>query len=127
MKILLDTHPFLYAIQEPERLSPIVRDLLEDVKIPRWVSVVSLWEIAVKIQIGKLDLPRNAGFYQKHIRALRALVLPVDVRHSMGLMELPLHHKDPFDRLLISQAREENMTLMTRDGAFGEYDVKTIW
>ena len=127
MKILLDTHPFLYAIQEPERLSPIVRDLLEDVKIPRWVSVVSLWEIAVKIQIGKLDLPRNAGFYQKHIRALRALVLPVDVRHSMGLMELPLHHKDPFDRLLIAQAREENMTLMTRDGAFGEYDVKTIW
>ena len=127
MKILLDTHPFLYAIQEPERLSPIVRDLLEDAKIPRWVSVVSLWEIAVKIQIGKLDLPRNAGFFQKHIRALRAMVLAVDVRHSMGLLELPMHHTDPFDRLLIAQAREENMTLMTKDGLFGEYDVKTIW
>ena len=127
MKILLDTHAFLYAINEPERLSTTVLDLLKDLKVPRWVSVVSLWEIAVKIQIGKLDLPRNAGFYQKHIRALRALVLPVDVRHSMGLMELPLHHKDPFDRLLIAQAREEGMTLVTRDAAIQEYQVPTIW
>jgi len=127
MKLLLDTHAFLFAILEPERLSAKVRKLFEDPEVPRWVSVVSLWEIAVKIQIGKLDLPRDADFYQKHLRALHALVLAVDVRHSLGLFALPMHHKDPFDRLLIAQAREEKMTLVTRDAAIRDYEIRTIW
>ena len=95
MKLLLDTHVFLFAINEPERLSPKVHSLLLDPNVPRWFSAISLWEIAVKIQIGKLDLPQESEFYLRHMLLLKAQVLDVGLRHSLGVLGLPLHHKDP--------------------------------
>ena len=127
MKLLLDTHAFLFAINEPERLSPKVVSLLGDPNVPRWLSAVSLWEIAVKIQIGKLDLPQDSEFYLRHSRALKAQMLEVSGTHSLGLFDLPLHHKDPFDRLLVAQARAEDMILVTLDPFIKRYDVQTIW
>lgn len=127
MKLLLDTHVFLFAINEPERLSPKVETLLRDPKVPRWLSAVALWEIAVKIQIGKLDLPRDSQFYLRHMLTLKAQVLDVGLRHSLGVLDLPLYHKDPFDRLLVAQAREEGMVLVTMDPFIQQYDVQTIW
>ncbi len=127
MKLLLDTHVFLYAINEPERLSPKIASLLLDPSIPRWLSAISLWEIAVKIQIGKLDLPKESSYYLKHLQQLRAQVLDVASHHSLGVFELPMHHKDPFDRMLIAQAREEKMILITKDPVIRQYDVKSIW
>ena len=127
MRLLLDTHTFLYAILEPRKLTPRMRKLLTDPGIPRWVSVVSLWEIAVKVHIGKLSMPTEKEFYERHLRQLRAQALPVEMRHSLAMFELPLHHKDPFDRLLIAQARAEDLTLATRDAAFAAYAVPTIW
>ncbi len=118
---------FLFAIQQPEQLSKKVRKLLEDPDVPRLISVVSLWEIAVKVQIGKLEAPDDAAFYQEHIRALNAETLAMGVRHSAGLFKLPMLHTDPFDRLLIAQAREEDLTLVTRDKDIKRYEVKTIW
>ena len=127
MKLLLDTHVFLYAISNPDSLSTSVSTLLISLQSQRWLSAVSLWEIAVKIQIGKLDLPNDPAFFQYHLRQLKCDLLPVEAAHSFELLRLPLLHKDPFDRLLIAQARVEQMTLLTRDEQIHAYPVPTLW
>ncbi len=127
MRVLLDTHALVYALAQPDSLSRKVVRLLEDSETERWVSVVSLWEIAVKVQIGKLSLPLDAAYYHRNLEALGARTLGVTVEHSLALLRLPLHHRDPFDRLLIAQAAEENLTLVSRDKAFRVYDVARIW
>ena len=104
---------FLFAIAEPELLTATIRRLLADDEVERWVSVVSLWEIAIKVQIGKLPMPLDQAFYMRHLQALKAQTLAVSLQHSLAFMALPLHHRDPFDLLLISQATEEGMTLVT--------------
>ena len=81
----------------------------------------------LKIQIGKLSLPLEPAYYNKHLREIGATVLPVDTRHSFELIHLPLLRKDPFDRLLIAQARVEDMTLLTRDKSIQRYSVTTLW
>lgn len=127
MKLLLDTHAFLFAIAEPEKLSARVRKWLSDPAIPRSISAASFWEIAIKVQIGKLMLPLDRGFFLKQIEYLQATVVPVELRHCLALLALPFHHRDPFDRLLIAQALEDGFTLVTRDRAFGAYRVNTVW
>ena len=127
MRLLLDTHAFLFAIAEPEQLTTKTRRLLTNPSVERWVSAVSLWEIAVKVHIGKLAMPLDRAFYLRHMEALQAKTLAVSLQHSFALLELPLHHRDPFDRLLIAQAREEGLTLVTRDTAFQAYDVARVW
>lgn len=127
MRLLLDTHAFLFAIAEPELLTPKTRRLLANDEVERWVSVVSLWEIAIKVQIGKLPMPLDPAFYTRHLQALKAQTLAISLQHSLAFMALPLHHRDPFDRLLISQTTEEGMTLVTRDAAFKPYGVATVW
>ncbi len=127
MRVLLDTHALVYALSQPELLSPKVLRLLQDSEIERWVSVVSLWEIAIKVQIGKLSLPLDTAYYYRNLEALGARTLAVTVEHSLALLRLPLHHRDPFDRLLIAQATEENLTLVSRDKAFRAYDVARVW
>lgn len=125
--LLLDTHAFLWAIQQPELLSAKVRDLLLDPEVERWVSVASFWEIAAKVQIGKLSMPAEKTFYVEELSQLHAKPLPIGLRHTLALFDLPLHHRDPFDRLLIAQAREDGLTLVTRDDALQAYDVETLW
>jgi PIN domain nuclease of toxin-antitoxin system len=127
VRLLLDTHAFLFAIGEPELLSAKVRQMLANPNVERWVSVVSLWEIAIKVNIGKLAMPLDRAFYTQHLQALKANTLAVNLQHSMALLGLPLHHRDPFDRLLIAQAREEGLTLVSRDQEFRAYAVARIW
>jgi PIN domain nuclease of toxin-antitoxin system len=118
VRLLLDTHAFLFAIGAPELLSPKVRRMLANPDVERWVSVVSLWEIAIQVSIGKLDVLLDPSFYTRHMQALQAQTLAVSLPHSLALMALPLHHRDPFDRLLVAQARQEGLTLVSRDEAF---------
>jgi PIN domain nuclease of toxin-antitoxin system len=127
VRLLLDTHAFLFAIAEPELLTAKSRRLLASVEVERWVSVVSLWEIAIKVQIGKLAMPLDEAFYIRQLQTLKAQTLAVSLQHSLALMKLPLHHRDPFNRLLIAQAKEEELTLMTRDAGFKAYGVPTVW
>jgi len=127
MKLLLDTHTFIWAISEPERLSDKVHQLLADASVERWISAATFWEIAVKVQLGKLSLPVDRGYYLRHIEALRARYLGFELEHSLALFELPLYHRDPFDRLLIAQARCEGMPIATRDSAFSGYPVECLW
>lgn len=96
-------------------------------RLPPWLSAISLWEIALKIQIGKLDLPKEPEFYLKHVLKLQAQVLAVGTRHSLGVLNGPLHRKVPFDRVLVAQAREEAMASVTRNPILSQYPVKTLW
>jgi PIN domain nuclease of toxin-antitoxin system len=90
------------------------------------VNVVTLWEITIKVQIGKLPMPVDQSFYTRHLQALKAQTLAVSLGHSLAFMALPLHHRDPFDRLLIAQASAEGLTLLSQDAAFKPYGVATV-
>lgn len=127
MRLLLDTHALLFALARPERLSAHLRELLLDPLIERWVSVIALSEIAVKVQKGKLEMPLDAEYYKANFEALSVRVLPVELKHSFTLFTLPMLHGDPFERLLIAQAKVEGMTIATMDRAFAAYGVATVW
>ena len=127
MRLLLDTNAFLFAINPTNRLGRSVRLLMEDPRVERWLSSVSLWEVATKVKIGKLPLPTDPAFYAHHVEALGARILPLEMRHSMELFRLPLLHRDPFDRMLIAQARVEGLTLASSDRLFEAYGVTRCW
>lgn len=126
MKILIDTHVFLWGIQDETKLSPRVRTLLPTADV--WISVVSLWEIIAKVQIGKLSLPEPvADYLAAKLRANGVSVLPLTFDHVKWLEKLPLHHGDPFDRILIAQSLSELLPLVSADPQFEKYAAKLIW
>jgi PIN domain nuclease of toxin-antitoxin system len=126
MKVLLDTHTFLWAVIDEKKLSPRVRNLMASSEL--WWSVVSLWESIHKAQRGKLSLPLPAGpFLAGELSSNHVRLLPVSLSHVLRVEELPLHHRDPFDRLLIAQSIEEEMPIVTADPWFSRYPVDVIW
>jgi len=126
MKVLLDTHTFIWAITDERRLSPRARSLIASSEL--WWSVVSLWEAIQKAQVGKLSLQLPAGpFLTGELRSNHVRLLPVSLSHVLRVEELPLHHRDPFDRLLIAQSIEEGWPIITADPWFARYPVDVIW
>ena len=126
MKVLLDTHTFIWAITDERRLSPRARSLIASSEL--WWSVVSLWEAIQKAQVGKLSLPLPAGpFLTGELSSNHVRLLPVSLSHVLRVEELPLHHRDPFDRLLIAQSIEEKWPIVTADPWFARYPVDVIW
>jgi PIN domain nuclease of toxin-antitoxin system len=126
MKVLIDTHVLLWGLQNEAKLSGRVQALLPVADV--WVSVASLWEIITKVQIGKLVLPSPVGGYlAAKLTANGISVLPLTFDDVRRLEELPLHHRDPFDRILIAQSLEEDLPLVTADPAFGKYPIEVIW
>ena len=127
MRALLDTHVFLWAISGDTRLSRRAGDIFtgpSDLSI----SIVSIWEILIKVQTGKLNLPQPAGAYAfGQMADNRIESLPVALSHLPGFEELPLHHGDPFDRMLIAQSVEEDWPIITADRRFKNYPVRIIW
>jgi PIN domain nuclease of toxin-antitoxin system len=124
---LLDTSVFLRAVISPDLLSRRAQQLLTDEPGTLFLSAASSWEIAIKYGLGKLDLPDVPGQWVPS--CLRRLgVLPLDITHRQALevVDLPLHHQDPFDRLLIAQARIEELTLLTADRIFQKYPVEVL-
>jgi len=127
MKALLDTHTFLWAITGDKRLSRRAQELFSGPS-DLWLSVASIWEILIKVQIGKLDLPLPAGPYLvKKLAQNRIETLPISLDHVLKIERLPMHHRDPFDRVIIAQSLEENLSLITSDPIFEKYPVKLIW
>lgn len=116
---LADTHIILWSIADDERLSTPHREILASDAII-FASAASVWEIAIKRAIGKLEAPDNLAAL---LPRMRFLALNVTTEHAQAAAALPLHHGDPFDRLLIAQARLEGLTLMTVDRRFAAYDV----
>lgn len=128
MRLLLDTHAFIWLDIARNRLSESVQQAILDVKNELYLSLTSVWEMQVKIQLGKLSL--NAPLSDtvaSQQQANRIRLLPIELRHILALNNLPQHHSDPFDRLLISQAQVEKLTLVTRDSKIGQYDVPILW
>jgi len=118
MRLLLDTHIFLWAAQDSSALKPATRRLMEEAE-QVYVSAASIWEIAVKARLGRIDADTDA--LAGAIAASGFLELPVLAAHAAGVAKLPLHHADPFDRILIAQAIFEPLKLLTAEAALAEY------
>jgi len=128
MKLLLDTHIFIWWSGEPDKLSEKVLDACENRANRLILSIVSIWEMQIKMQLGKLKLKRSLKDLVENQQNINNLqILPVSPNHIFMLDNLPMHHSDPFDRLLISQAIEENLALVSKDQAFTDYAVKLFW
>jgi PIN domain nuclease of toxin-antitoxin system len=128
MKYLLDTSVFLWAQERPEKLNREARELLSDEETELFLSAASSWEISLKYAVGKLQLPESPGRYVAEcLRRWSVAALDITHAHALALADLPFHHSDPFDRLLVAQASLEQMTLLTADRAFEKYRVKVFW
>ena len=127
MKLLLDTHIFIWWADQPEKLSPAALSALEDEANELLLSVASVWEMQIKIQLRKLKLSLPLKDLIKNQQETNDLtVSPVTLTHVLALDTLPLHHKDPFDRLLIAQSIEEDLTLVSADSQFSAYPVTLL-
>lgn len=125
MRLLLDTHVFLWLLASPERLGKHLHSI-EDPSNELLLSAASSWEIAIKVRIGRLVLPDDPKRYvPDRMRAIGAEPLPVQHAHALAVAELPLLHRDPFDRLLIAQARHLRLRIVTADPEIARYDVRT--
>jgi PIN domain nuclease of toxin-antitoxin system len=128
MKLLLDTVTFLHAVLDPSELSSHASDLLLDPRNERYLSSISVWEIAIKYSLGKIELAeRPDRFVPKHRALLGAAVLTLEEESALHVTRLPEIHRDPFDRILICQAIVHGMVLLTPDEQISRYPVRTAW
>jgi len=128
MKLLLDTHTFLWFIAGSSSISKTARNLIEDSTNDKFVSIASIWETAIKVSIGKM--PLTASFDDLFPRQLKINgfeLLPIEIVHTSVISSLPFHHRDPFDRLLVAQAIDNAMTLVSLDEIFDDYGVARLW
>ena len=128
MNFLLDTHVFIWLDIAPKQLSVPVMQAIQDPVNNIYLSFVSIWEMQIKMQIGKLKL--NAGLrttVESQEKTNRLIRLPIKFEHILELDNLALHHRDPFDRLLIAQAQAESLTLITNDANIQKYPVSWLW
>ncbi len=123
MRFLVDAHALLWALGEPSALSPAARDAIAAPSNLIVVSNASLWECAIKASIGKLDLPED--FFDS-IPEAGYEVMPIRISHLNVYRTLPMHHRDPFDRILVAQARAEALTLISRNPEIAKYDVEIL-
>ena len=128
MKLLLDTHVILWFLANDSKLSGAARSAILDPANVRWTSPICLLEIAIKNRLGKLPLPDPfAVMFPDSLHASDIHLLPLEANHIEPLTTLPLHHKDPFDRLIAATALVEGLTLVSADGAFDPYGVSRLW
>ena len=124
MRLLLDTHAFLWYITDDSRLAVASAEAIRDESNQVFLSVVSVWEALAKHQLGKLPLPSPADEYLRHRREEHNIAsLPFDEPSLMHLLRLPLHHRDPFDRMLICQALQHDLQVVTSDSEFVKYPI----
>lgn len=127
MNLLLDTHSLIWFLNGDENLSQVARAKIEEPMNTCYVSIASLWEIAVKISLGKLIIDQPFEKLVDLINDNGFEVLPILFEHLSLVSKLQFHHRDPFDRLIVSQAQIENMPIISRDNSFDSYSVVRIW
>ena len=128
MRMLLDAHTFLWFITGSSRLSDYPLSLIEDTNNTKWLSIVSLWEIAIKLKLGKINLDDPfSTLLDDQVRRNGFGLLPIEFAHLVTISELPLHHRDPFDRLIIAQSITEQMPIVSIDMAFDAYGITRLW
>ncbi|MEK7475900.1 MAG: type II toxin-antitoxin system VapC family toxin [Candidatus Coatesbacteria bacterium] len=127
MKLLLDTHILLWAMAGDERMRPAARRAITDSANTVYVSAASAWEIAIKAGLGRVRIPPNTSkWLPAEIERSQFLALPVTIDHALAVERLPRHHNDPFDRLLVAQAKADGLTLVTHDRNLCRYDIAVL-
>lgn len=127
MNILLDTHTFLWYLEDSKQLSSKAAELLEDPSNNLRLSIASLWEISIKLGLGKLSLQNSFSELEEVLQQLKIEVLPITFSDTECYLNLPLHHRDPFDRILVAQAINHSLVLVSCDVAFDAYDLQRLW
>lgn len=128
MRLLLDTHAFLWFINDSAELSYEARAAIEDGENELFLSYASLWEMAIKISLGKLSMPEPFDhFINEQVQLNQISLLSFTIPQIAPIATLPFHHRDPFDRMLVAQALSENLPVLSRDAAFDAYSVQRIW
>lgn len=127
MDLLLDTHTLIWFMNGDIQLPDKSVSLIKDLNTKCYVSIATIWEIAIKISLGKLDL--NGGFedISELMNRYEIELLPIAFEHIQTLLKLDFHHRDPFDRIIISQGIVENLVIVSKDANFSKYNVKIIW
>ncbi len=128
MNLLLDTQVWLWSLLAPERLNREAQTLLAQVQNQLYLSSASVWEISIKAGLGKLPLPEPpASYVTSRMESQGILTLNITRAHALEVFNLPAHHRDPFDRMLIAQSRVEKFPVLTADPLFKVYEVEIIW
>lgn len=131
MKYLIDTHIFIWFVENLPNLSKSLKNTIEDENSEIFISIASLWEISIKTSIGKLQLNRKYEEIFNVLKVNSIEILPITFAHTLENNRLPFHHRDPFDRIIIAQAIVENINFISADAAFDDYlagkSIKRIW
>ena len=128
MNYLLDTHTFLWFINNDPALSSTARETIENPVHTIYLSIASIWEMAIKVSLGKLSMPTPfIDFITNQLKSNTMTILAIKTEHISNIIALPFHHRDPFDRLIIAQAQHEGFTIIGNDSAFDAYGVQRIW
>ncbi|HEX8197289.1 MAG TPA: type II toxin-antitoxin system VapC family toxin [Pyrinomonadaceae bacterium] len=126
MQLLIDTHVLIWFLEGNKSLSKPHRQIISDSQNDVLVSIASLWEIAVKISLGKLTLAKPLADVIKQIAVENIEVLPILPKHTLQVSTLPFHHRDPFDRIIVAQSQVENLPIVTNDIEFNHYGIKLL-
>jgi PIN domain nuclease of toxin-antitoxin system len=128
MRLLLDTHTFLWFVFGSVQLSPTARVMIEDSSNEKVLSVASVWEVAIKVGIGKIGLTKPVeDFFSEQLSRSGIRLLPIELRHAARVSTLPLHHRDPFDRLLVAQSLSDGLPLVSVDSVLDAYGIDRRW
>ena len=128
MRLIIDTQVLIWWANDVSNISRRVQDIIFDLDNELWLSLASIWEMQIKISLGKLDLPRSLpNIITTQMEENQIKILPIELSHIYGLDRLPLHHRDPFDRLIITQSLTEEIPIASIDKAFDAYLVERIW
>ncbi|MBE9204597.1 type II toxin-antitoxin system VapC family toxin [Synechocystis salina LEGE 06099] len=124
--VLIDTHVFIWLAEDDSNLPVTTKDTLENMDNV-FVSIASFWEISIKLKIGKLSLCGDFNSIEASFQTTRFKLLPITLKDTIKLYNLPLHHKDPLDRILVSQAINHSLILVSRDQALDDYPIQRLW
>lgn len=127
MNLLLDTHAFIWFMEGDPHLSDNSRDAIANIRNNCFLSIASLWEIAIKHSLGNLKLASDFSLITEFLENNQIDILPISFSHLQKLLILEYHHRDPFDRIIISQAMIEKLTIISKDENFPKYNVKLLW
>ena len=128
MNYLLDTHTFLWFINDDTSLSSTAKALIEDPENTIYLSVASIWEMAIKVSLDKLEMPSPfTDFIDEQLGENTIILLNIKTAHTGIIATLPFHHRDPFDRLIIAQSKVEDIPVIGKDAIFDDYGIKRLW
>ena len=127
MAYLIDTHTLLWHFNGDKQMSNSAIEILKNNKLEKYISIASVWEIAIKLGIGKLVLDFSFNEIEEKLTGSNISLLNISVKHTQQIISLPLHHRDPFDRMIIAQSITENLTIISKDKNFSLYPIKLLW